>query len=305
MFRNNSLIVKFLLLFALVIALMASAYLLMLRNVYQEQLHSQARTIADQVEAFGSWVSQYGRVWVKDNNTSYLGELVLIPSDADPKVTTPSHFYSKNPALAQREFSEAVARSKTPAQFRMTSDNVMNPANKADAFEAEAIRIIRAKNLKEYAEVRDGVYRYARTLIHQESCINCHGAAESAPADVTIRYGTVNGFGFKVGDVAGVISVKVPTASLWDTSLKVLGPLEIFLIVASFILAFLFMRYGVVVPIKKLTQAADTLSTGTDVNMNVHKIKENSSNELHQLALSLGRLRTSLQIAIQRMKGRT
>ena len=47
------------------------------------------------------------------------------------------HFYSKNPALAQREFSEVVEKSSSPAKFRMTSHNFMNPVNKPDAFESE------------------------------------------------------------------------------------------------------------------------------------------------------------------------
>lgn len=78
--------------------------------------------------SIGSWVSQYGRVWVKDNNASYLGELTVVPTGSESGSTEPVHFYSKNPALALREFSETVARSKTPAQFRMTSDNVTKRA---------------------------------------------------------------------------------------------------------------------------------------------------------------------------------
>ena len=47
----------------------------------------------------------------------------------------PVNFYSKNPALAQREFSEVVEHSASPAKFRLTSHNVMNPNNKPDVFE--------------------------------------------------------------------------------------------------------------------------------------------------------------------------
>ena len=63
---------------------------------------------------------------------------------------TPVDFYSKNPALAQREFSEAVERSPSPSKFRLTSHNVMNPNNKPDAFEDGALREIRDRGLKEY-----------------------------------------------------------------------------------------------------------------------------------------------------------
>jgi methyl-accepting chemotaxis protein len=282
--------------------LLGSAYYLVLRHVYQEQLLSQARTVADQVDAFGTWVSQYGRVWVKDNDVSYLGHIAVVPATPGDQPAQTTNFYSKNPALAQREFSEAVARSKTPAQFRMTSDNVMNPNNKPDAFEAEAIKIIRAQGLKEYVEYRDGKFRFARTLYHKESCIACHGAVASAPADVTTRYGSERGFGFKTGDVAGITSVTLPTTSLWESSLKVVGPIEIGLVILAFAIAFLFIEFGVVRPIKKLTQAADTLSTGADVSLRLQNVKENSRNELHQLAFSVSRMRTSLHILMERLK---
>jgi methyl-accepting chemotaxis protein len=282
--------------------LLSSAYYLVLRHVYYEQLLNQARTVADQVDAFGNWVSQYGRVWVKDNDASYLGHIAVVPVTAGEQPAQPTNFYSKNPALAQREFSEAVARSKTPAQFRMTSDNVMNPNNKPDPFESEAIKAIRAQGLKEYVEFRDGKFRFARTLYHKESCIACHGSVETAPLDVTTRYGSELGFGFKTGDVAGITSVTLPTTSLWESSLKVIGPIEVGLVALAFVIAFLFIEFGVVRPIKKLTQAADTLSTGADVSLRLQNVRENSRNELHQLAFSVSRMRTSLHILMERLK---
>ena len=102
-----------------------------------------AETVADNVDAFGSWVSQYGRVWVRDDNKSYLGQVTLVSApDAagGPAAADVWHFYSKNPALAQREFSEVVEKSASPAKFRVTSHNFMNPVNKPDAFEAKALQ---------------------------------------------------------------------------------------------------------------------------------------------------------------------
>ena len=106
--------------FLVALALVGAAFYLILDRIYVNQLKSQAETVADNVDAFGSWVAQYGRVWVKDDNKSYLGHASLLqPEEGTPDGTvppagtklTPIEFYSKNPALAQREFSEAVERS--------------------------------------------------------------------------------------------------------------------------------------------------------------------------------------------------
>lgn len=297
MLRNTSLILRFSALFVLVLALIGSAYYLLLREVYYTELQHQARGMADNVDAFGRWVSQYGRVWVRDKaDTMYLSEVSF------DNAGEPLHFYSKNPALAQREFSEVVARSTAQAKFRITSDNWMNPANQPDGFEAEAIATIKNRKLDEYVEVRDGHYRYARKIVHAPSCIACHGDAATAPRDVVERYGSERGYGFKAGDVAGVISVTLPTQPLLAATFGVLGPLEIGLVVVAFVILYLFMHFGVVKPIKRLTQDAERISVGKPVNLDTAKFSQKSGNELGQLTLALGRLRASMELAIQRMK---
>src|SRR5256885_5701941 len=135
----------------------------------------------------------------KDDARSYLGHLPLLQADdgatATPGALKAVNFYSKNPAPAQREFSEVVARSGTPAQFRLTSHNVMNQSNAPDPFETAALARIREAGLKEYFELTPEGFRYARTLYHKASCITCHGDPEKAPNDVKVRYGTIHGFG--------------------------------------------------------------------------------------------------------------
>src|SRR6266850_755301 len=164
-----SIATRFALVFLLAFTLVGAAFYLILDHIYLNQLKSQAETVADNVDAFGTWVAQYGRVWVKEDATSYLGHLPLLQADDAATTLTPStlkpvNFYSKNPALAQREFSEVVARLKKQAKFRLTSHNVMNRANTADPFESAALQRIREAGLKEYYELTPEGFRYARTL---------------------------------------------------------------------------------------------------------------------------------------------
>ena len=173
MFLNRSITTQFIAVFVVSVLLVVGSFYLVLDSVYHSELKKQAETVADNVDAFGSWVSQYGRVWVRDDNKSYLGQVTLVSATEPSLVAAPAgtsaaadvwHFYSKNPALAQREYSEVVEKSASPAKFRVTSHNVMNPNNKPDAFETRALERIRANHLTEYYEVLPDSFRYARTL---------------------------------------------------------------------------------------------------------------------------------------------
>lgn len=305
MLFNRSITAQFTIVFVLALLLIVSSFYFVLDSVYRDELKSQAETVADNVDAFGSWVSQYGRVWVRDDNKSYLGEVTLVNAAApDAGATAPAdvwHFYSKNPALAQREFSEVVEKSSSPAKFRVTSHNFMNPVNKPDAFEAKALERIRSNHLAEYYEMSPESFRFARTLYVKASCLTCHASADSAPADVKVRYGTEHGFGFKEGEVAGIISVRLPVRSFWKVATDVVGPLQIALLVSAFVVAVLFIQFAVVRPIKRVTRAAERISVGQQADLGAAGLKRTSANEMHQLILATERLRASLVLAMQRL----
>ena len=313
MFLNRSITTQFTVVFVVALLLVIGSFYLVLDSVYRNELKSQAETVADNVDAFGSWVSQYGRVWVRDNDKSFLGKVTLV-SAPDPAAATAAngapvpadvwHFYSKNPALAQREFSEVVEKSPSPAKFRVTSHNFMNPVNKPDTFETRALDRIRANHLTEYYEVLPDSFRYARTLYEKASCLGCHASADSAPADVRERYGTENGFGFKEGEVAGIISVRLPIRSFWAVTRDVLGPVQIALLVSAFLVAVIFIQFAVVRPIKRVTAAAERISVGQSADLGSARLKRTSGNEMHQLILATERLRASLMLAIQRASKR-
>jgi len=300
-----SIATRFAFVFLVALALVCAAFYLILDRIYLNQLKSQAETVADNVDAFGTWVAQYGRVWVKDDARSYLGHLPLLQADdgatATPGALKAVNFYSKNPALAQREFSEVVARSGSPAKFRLTSHNVMNPANTPDPFETAALQRIRSGGLKEYFELTPEGFRYARTLYHKASCISCHGEADKAPNDVKVRYGTANGFGFKEGDVAGVISVRLPARSFWRVALTIVGGWQLAMILGAFLIALLFVRFAIVGPIKRLTRASHQISLAQTADLGVAGVGRNSRNELHQLALAIDRMRRSVHIAMRKL----
>jgi protein-histidine pros-kinase len=141
-------------------------------------------------------------------------------------------------------------------------------------------------------------------LYEKASCLACHASAENAPADVKLRYGVERGFGFKEGEVAGIISVRLPVRSFWQVATSVVAPVQIALLAAAFIVAVLFIQFAVVRPIRRLTVAAERISVGEAADLGAARIHRKSRNEVHQLILATERLRASMTLAIQRLAKR-
>src|SRR4029077_8320396 len=151
---------------------------------------------------------------------------------------------------------------------------------------AKALERIRAHHLAEYYEMSPDSFRFARTLYVKASCLACHASAENAPADVKIRYGTERGFGFREGEVAGIISVRLPVRSFWIVTRDVVGPLQIGLLVGAFVVAVLFIQLAVVCPVKRVPRAAERSSAGEQADLAGAGLSGPSGNEIHQLILA-------------------
>ncbi len=312
---NLSIHTKFALLFAAIVAMLGYAAYRVLDNVYHSQIRTHASTVADDVTHFGRWVAKYGRVWVTSGGNSYLGKRELVdlaalraagesPTDEQAVERFTVTYYSKNPALAQREFSEVAAASDAPAKFRMTSLNYMNPANKPDAFETEALHRLADsdQSIVERFEPEYHEYRYARKIVMKEGCIACHGDPKNAPPDVIERYGDKRGFGFKAGDVAGIISVTLPLDSFTEMIKKYVGWPELLLVLGALLLALIFVEYRILKPVKKLSEAARLASTGETPDLEIDEVSPHTHDEIKQLGLAIKRLYTSMRIAIDEMK---
>jgi protein-histidine pros-kinase len=46
--------------------------------------------------------------------------------------------------------------------------------------------------------------------VDDKSCLECHSTPDKAPAEMVKLYGSVNGFGWKEGDIVGAQIVSVP-----------------------------------------------------------------------------------------------
>ena len=313
---NSSIALRFVIVLLFVLGLLGTASVMIFDKVYRQQMHEKASVVADNVEVFGEWVAKYGRVWVdKDPDSSFLQKREVVFADrgrvagrsVDDWIASHSRtLYAKNPALAQREYAEVAAETGSLAKFRMTSDNFMNPRNRPDGFEAEAIASIKKTGAPEFQlfDEQSGVYRYARAVHHKPACITCHGDPQTAPRDVVDRYGTLGGFGYRNGDVAGVISVSLPLQPFGEVMAPLIGLGEILLLLSALAIPVLFMVTNVLQPIRRLSRAATRASTGDTEELELPAKSPDTRNEIHQLGLAIRRLNTSTRIAVQRMQGR-
>lgn len=109
--------------------------------------------------------------------------------------------------------------TKSGLYFNNVSDQPRNPNNKADASELEAISYFRTNPQAEERIVEitgkagESLLHYTAPIWIEPYCIQCHGERENAPPTIASNYDTA--YGYKVGDLRGVMSIKVPRTAMW------------------------------------------------------------------------------------------
>ncbi|MCW5200536.1 DUF3365 domain-containing protein [Desulfobulbus sp. F4] len=293
--RRFSIPLKFFGVFLLTVLLVGGAFAATLNFLRMQVSRNEARTVADQVTAFRSWVTQSGMVWVQKLAPGFHDFL------DEQRNASGGTFYGKNPALATRELATIMQRESARSTFRVTSDNCRKEENTPDAFEAAAIAHFQQNKTLEFIEQREGHrYRYARPLFIEQGCLQCHGDPKDAPRPVVEKYGSKNAFGYKVGQVRGVISVTVPALSVQEVLASLINPYSITLLVAAFVLNILFMR-SVVVRLVELTRKAEAIASGKLETVLDYTNPSESNDELDHLFHAVNLLKRSLVILFKRV----
>ncbi|MBI4756825.1 MAG: PAS domain S-box protein [Betaproteobacteria bacterium] len=108
--------------------------------------------------------------------------------------------------------------SKSGLSFNNVSDRPRNPDNQADAAELEAMAWFRAnpRAAERVAEIkgrdRSRYYHFTAPIWTEEYCLKCHGDADDAPATIRERYSAA--YGYRVGELRGVMSIKIPLGDI-------------------------------------------------------------------------------------------
>lgn len=103
--------------------------------------------------------------------------------------------------------------------------NPTNPDDLADAFEQSLVTAFRKnpgiEELSGFRTLSDkGLVFYSALPIsvRSQSCLECHGAPEDAPPAMIERYGSKNGFGWRLNQVLGTQIVYIPAAEVFRTA---------------------------------------------------------------------------------------
>jgi diguanylate cyclase (GGDEF)-like protein/PAS domain S-box-containing protein len=117
--------------------------------------------------------------------------------------------------------------NKNGIVFNNVSDRPRNPANQADRFETEAIRWFTANTqaTERMTEIVDdkgvGYLLFTAPIRIEPFCLKCHGEPDSAPPGIRQRYASA--YGYQVGDMRGVVSIRLPTKKFEERVLRLWG----------------------------------------------------------------------------------
>lgn len=287
---------KFSIVFILTLVLIVAGLFIGIHTLKTNQLRNEAMASAEQVVAFRAWIANTGVVWVDHlapDFPDYLGKW----SNSD----NTKEFFSKNPALATRELSTIVSKTATRATFRVTSDEYRNPSNAPDTFESTSIQAFKANSGLKYTDAFEGnFYRYSQPIFVEKACLKCHGDPKDAPADVIAKYGDKRAFGYKVGDVRGIISIKLPDVTITDVLLTFLNPYTIGLIVLAFLLNFLFTQGVIIKRLKALAGITERIAQG-ELELPLQD-NPGSRDEVDTVQHAIDLLRNSVVVAMRRLQ---
>lgn len=141
------------------------------------------------------------RQWVTDHQYALVAKTANIRSSPFIKDPDINDVYGKvytkiAPAMLVRQLSE-YSKNSDLYSFNITNFNGLNPENRPDDFEAQAIRLFKSGEKMGISRIElnndQHIFRYAAPFIVDKSCLTCHVEQNLKP-----------------GDIGGCISVTIP-----------------------------------------------------------------------------------------------
>jgi HAMP domain-containing protein len=213
------------------------------------------------------------------------------------------------PGYSAREVFEVLRNNKDYRDF-FYKEATLNPTNlrdKADRFESDIVEQFRKNsNLKELSDFRKlsggDIFYIARPLaVSEASCLECHSIPEAAPKTMIERYGSANGFGWKLNEIVGAQIISVPANTVINKANKssfVIVGLVSGVFAAVILLVNIFLNRQVIRPLKHITRVAEEVSTG---HMDA-EFDKFGNDEIGNLARAFKRMQFSLEMAMNRLK---
>jgi len=153
--------------------------------------------------------------------------------------------------------------------FNNVSDRPRNPNNKADKVEMKAVQFFKKNKQEEVyfqsfqSDEGQPYLLYSRPIWVEPYCLKCHGTVESAPEAIRANYTTA--YNYEVGDLRGVMSIKLPAGAIdkqaWSAVLHE-GSLHLFLFASVYLVIVLTMGKYVKAPLNELGKGMGEIASG-------------------------------------------
>jgi protein-histidine pros-kinase len=209
------------------------------------------------------------------------------------------------PAFAATETLSYIQKKYHDYAYKEATLNPTNPRDRSTDWESDLVQQFRQNpDTKELVSERESatgrlLYISKPIQITNPACLSCHSVPAAAPATMIKIYGEANGFGWKHNEIIGAqvvtVPMNIPIANA-DRALKTFmaslaGVFVVFFIVLNVMLSWFIIR-----PIRRMSLAADQVSTG---NFDVPEFAEGGKDEVAILGSSFNRLRRSIEKAMQ------
>jgi len=214
------------------------------------------------------------------------------------------------PAFAATDTFQRLRATHPDYSYKEATLNPTNPRDRVTDWERTAVvDRFRAEAVKELIGERDEAgrsYLYiARPIkITNPACLACHDTPALAPQSLLERYGSQNGFGWKLNEVVGAQIVTVPTELPLQNARQAVGVVSLLLlglIIALFLALNWVLDRLVIAPIQNISHLSDQISLG---NFDIPEFRDEGAVEIRQLRASFNRMRRSVEKAMQMLKSK-
>lgn len=188
--------------------------------------------------------------------------------------------------------------------YKEATLNPTNLRNRAVDWETDIISMFQNQpQLQQFTGEREtpggrSVYLSRPIRVSDPACLSCHSTPEAAPRSMLVRYGSANGFGWKLNDVVGAQIVSVPMEVpivKAQTTFQLLMTVLAIVFFTVLLLLNLLLRLTVIRPIQKMSRTANEVSQG---KVGAPEFEMKGKDEVAVLAASFNRMRRSLDKAM-------
>ena len=212
------------------------------------------------------------------------------------------------PAYSANTYFAQLQKKFPEYAYKEATLNPTNPVNRATDWEADLVEEFRkSQGTTELVGERDTpngrqLYMARPMKVASPACLTCHDTPDGAPRTMLEKYGSANGFGWKLNDIVTAQIVQVPTHlatqrahGVFVTFMASLA--GVFLLLAVVINVSLILL--VIRPVNQLSKLATDVSMG---NSEIAEFPAASKDEIGELSQSFNRMGRSLVEAMKMLR---